>query len=348
LEVASLTAPANVGVGIPFSVSDTTSNTGGGESSSSFTRFFLSANIGLDAADIPLGGHGVNGLAPGGSQTVPLMITLPAGTVGGQYYLYAVSDADAVVAESSETNNSRYRSIKVGADLRVTDLEGPTRAAVGSTISVTDTTANVGLSGAGSSRTTFYLSNNILLDAGDFELNVWRAVGPLDAGAISSGPTTITLPAAATAGTWFILANADDLDEVGEALESNNTRSLQLSIGPDLSVSAGTMPKTVVAGSTVTVTDTVLNSGLDGSGPSITRFYISANSLLDTNDTLLDAERMVPALLANGTSTGSTPIVIPSGLSGRYYVLIVADGNSAVVESKETNNVRALSVTINP
>jgi hypothetical protein len=348
MEVASLTAPANVGAGIPFSVSDTTSNTGGGESSSSFTRFYLSANIGLDAGDTPLGGHGVSGLAPGGSETVQTTLTVPAGTVGGQYYIYAVSDANAAVAESSETNNTRYRSIKVGADLRVTDLEGPTRAAVGSTISVTDTTANVGLSGAGSSRTAFYLSSNILLEPGDFPLNVSRPVGPLDAGAMSSGPTTITLPPIATAGTWYILTNADDLGEVGEAQETNNTRSLQLTVGPDLSVSAATMAKTVVSGSTVSVNNTILNAGLDPSAPSTTRFYVSANSLLDATDTLLEAEQAVPALLPNGTHIASTPIVIPPGLSGRYYVLVVADGNNAVIESKENNNTRAISITINP
>jgi subtilase family serine protease len=290
----------------------------------------------------------VNGLAPGGSQTVPSTITLPADTVGGQYYLYAVSDADNAVGESSETNNTRYRSIKVGADLRVTDLEGPPRASVGSTISITDTTANVGLSGAGSSRTAFYLSNNILLDAGDFALNVWRPVDPLNAGASSSGSTTFTLPSFATSGTWYILANADELDQVGEAQETNNTRSFQLSIGPDLSVSAATVPKTVVAGSTLTVIDTVLNSGLDASGPSTTRFYLSVNSLLDATDTPFEAERLVPALGANSTSTGSTTLAIPAGLSGRYYIVIVADGHNAVVESKETNNTRVASITINP
>ena len=348
LEVSSLTAPTNVGTGVPFSVSDTTSNTGAGESSSSITRFYLSPNIGLDPTDTPLGSHPVGGLAPGGTQTVSMTISVPAGTVGGQYYLYAVTDADNVVGESTETNNTRSRTIRVGADLRVTDLDGPTRAAIGSTISVTDTTSNVGLSGAGSSRTAFYLSSNILLEPGDTPLNAWRPVGPLDVGATNTATTSITLPAMATTGTWYILANADDLGEVAEALENNNIRSLQLSIGPDLSVSTATVPKTVVAGSTVTVSDTVLNSGLDPSGASTTRFYISVNLALDATDTPLDAERLVPALPANGSHTGSTQIVIPSGLSGRYYLLIVADGNNAVVESKETNNIRAVSITINP
>jgi subtilase family serine protease len=348
LEVATLSAPASVGAGVAFNVTDTTANEGGGDSAASVTRFYLSAGFGLDATDLPLQSHTVDALAPGASQTVVTVVTIPAGTLGGLYYLYAVADADNVVAESTETNNTRYRSIRIGADLRVTDIDAPTRAAVGSTISVTDTTSNVGLSGAGSSRTAFYLSANILLDAGDFVLNVSRAVGPLEAGASSAGPTPITLPPAATAGTWYLLANADDLDEVGESLETNNVKSFQLSLGPDLSVSAATAPKTVTAGATISVSNTVLNSGLDTSGLSTTLFYLSVNSLLDASDTLLDAQRAVPGLGPNVTSSGSTPVPIPTGLSGRYYLIVVADGNHAVVESKETNNTRVLSVTINP
>jgi subtilase family serine protease len=348
LEVASMTAPATVGAGVAFSVSDTMSNGGGGGSTGSTTRFYLSPDSSFDATDTPLQSHAVDPLGPGASQTVATMVTVPAGTVGGQYYLIAVADANNVVAEASEINNTRLRIIRVGGDLRVSDIEGPARAAVGSTISITDTTANVGLSGAGASRTAFYLSSNSLLDASDTPLGAWRTVGPLGASALSTGSTLVTLPAIATAGTWYIIANADDLDEVAEAQETNNTRFVALPVGPDLSVSAATAPKTVTAGTTITVTETVLNSGLDASAPSSTRYYLSANSLLDATDTPLDAVRAVPVIPANGTSPGSTPVPIPAGFSGRYYVLIVADGNNVVVESKETNNVRALSITINP
>ena len=46
----------------------------------------------------------------------------------------------------------------------------------------------------------------------------------------------------------------------------------------------------VVAGATFTVTDTVKNFGVETAAPSITRFYLSLNTLLDAADIALDAE----------------------------------------------------------
>jgi subtilase family serine protease len=348
LVISTLTAPANVGEGLPFTVSYTAANQGGTTSGATVTRFHLSLNFSLDPGDVSLQSHPVNQLDAGTSQPGSVPLTVPSGTPGGLYYLFAVADADAQVAESSETNNNRYVSIRVGADLRVADFDVPARAAVGSTISVTDMTSNVGIGPAGASRTAFYLSANSLLDANDFDLDAFRSVDPLNAGASSVGTTVVTLPAAASTGVWYLLAQADAAGQVAESLETNNVRFAAINLGPDLSVSAASAPGTVVAGTSITVTDTVKNSGADIAPPSTTRFYLSVNSLLDANDTLLGAERSVPALGVDATSMGSTSVAIPAGLSGRHYLIIVADGDGVVVESKETNNTRTISLTINP
>ena len=190
---------------------------------------------------------------------------------------------------------------------------------------------------------------NILLDEGDFDLHASRTVGPLDPGASSVGtPMTITLPSEATAGAWFVLARADDGGEVAEATETNNIKYAVVNIGPDLDVTTSTQPGTVTAWTSITVSDTVKNLGLDIAPPSTNRFYLSVNSLLDAGDTLLAAERAVPALGFNATSTGPTSVAIPAGLSGRHYLIIVSDGYGVLPESKETNNSRAVALTINP
>ncbi|RJQ51146.1 MAG: hypothetical protein C4526_10830, partial [Nitrospiraceae bacterium] len=40
-------------------------------------------------------------------------VTIPADTASGAYYIIAVSDADGVVAETNETNNSKEKAIIV-------------------------------------------------------------------------------------------------------------------------------------------------------------------------------------------------------------------------------------------
>jgi hypothetical protein len=39
---------------------------------------------------------------------------------------------------------------------------------------------------------------------------------------------------------------------------------------------------------------------------------------------------------------------VPAGLSGRYYLIVVADGRNAVTEARENNNLRLISMMINP
>jgi subtilase family serine protease len=348
LTVSALSVPANIAPAVPFTATYTVTNSGGSSGGESTTRFYLSSDLKLDETDRSLGSQLTLALDPDQSRPGTISLTVPADTVGGVHYVIAVADGNQQVAESAETNNTRFASTRVGPDLRVATLSVPVRASVGSTFSVTESTKNFGPAGAGSSRTAFYLSANALLDASDTPLNVWRPVEPLDPNETSLASSTITLPAIATAGTWYIIANADDLNQVDEAYETNNTKAAAVGVGPDLGVSAATSPSTVTAGTSITVTDTIKNSGLDTAATSRTRFYLSLNTLLDGGDTPFAVDREVLPLAPNATNMGSTTLAIPSGLSGRYYLLIVADGYAAVAESSETNNIRVISLTINP
>ena len=133
---------------------------------------------------------------------------------------------------------------------------------------------------------------------------------------------------------------------MAETQETNNTRYTTILIGPDLTVSLLSAPLTAAPGSTVVVTDTVKNSGTGTAAASVTRFYLSTNAVFDASDVLLSGERSVPALAANATNAGTTNVVLPSGLSGLYYIIAVADGPGTVAETNETNNALPKGITI--
>jgi subtilase family serine protease len=98
---------------------------------------------------------------------------------------------------------------------------------------------------------------------------------------------------------------------------------------------------TIQAGSTTTVSDTVVNQGAGLSASSTTRFYLSIDGALDPTDVLVPGSRSVPALGTDTTSPGSTAITIPGGMAaGSYYLLAKADADEAAAETLETNNVR--------
>ncbi|MCI0686777.1 MAG: hypothetical protein L0Y54_06000, partial [Sporichthyaceae bacterium] len=192
--VYSLTVPATAAAGQSITVTDTNRNQGSGSASPSVTRYFLSVDTALDAADVPLGERSVPVLAAGASNTASTALTVPAGTATGGWYVIAKADAGESVPETSEVNNLASRWLQIGADLVVSAWSAPSSGGAGESITVTDTTRNQGGGAAQASVTQYFLSANSVLDGADIVLGS-RAVPALDSGASSSGSATLTLPA---------------------------------------------------------------------------------------------------------------------------------------------------------
>ena len=351
LAVSIVAAPSATGAGSTISVTDATRNDGGGPTGvPTTTRFYLSRDSLFDASDVLLaGGRTVNSLAPAESSTGSSTVTVPAGTPGGVYYLLARADADSVLVETQEFNNTALRQLQVGGDLTVSSLTVPSRGGAGASIVITDTTSNTGGGSVAASTTRFYLSSNSSLDAGDVLLPGGRSVLGLDAGTSSTGSTTTTLPANAATGTYYIIARADADDAVTETQESNNTSARIITIGIDLIVSAFSVPSVGGAGSTLVVTDTVMNQGGGSAASSVTRVYLSTNTTLEAGDTLLSGSRTVNPLGSGESSTGTITVTIPAGVAaGSYYLIALADADASVAEASETNNTAARTITIGP
>ncbi len=350
LVIYTLTLPASAGSGDLISVSDTTRNQGPGVATPSTTRFYLSTNLTLDAADTPLGGgRAVPSLSAGAASAGSTSLALPSGLSSGTYYIFAKADGDGTVFESSDANNTLARAISIGPDLTVSSLVVPATVAPGALVSVTDTVRNQGGGVAGATTTRFYLSTNISLDAGDTVLDGSRSVPPLAAGASSTGSASVAIPADLGVGTYYVIAKADADGAVAESSEANNTMARSVQSGADLVVSSLTVPSTVGAGTTIVVTDTTKNQGSAPAGISTTRFYLSTNLALDDADTLLGGGRPVAALGPGASSGGTTSLTIPAGLAvGTYYVIAKADADNAVAESAESNNTLARAISVGP
>lgn len=280
LVVSAMSAPAFAGAGAPITITETTRNQGSGPAQASSTRYYLSLNNVVDAGDVLLGARAVGALAPGVSSPGSATVTIPAGTAAGTYYLFAKADGEEAVIEDRESNNLYAVNITIGADLAISAFTAPTDAGAGSSITLSDTTRNQGTGTAVASTTSFYLSVDALLDSGDALLGS-RAVPELAAGATSSGSVTATIPAGTATATYYVFAKADAGELVSEVSEANNTSMRTLRVGPDLQVSAFSAPATAGAGATISVTDTTRNQGGGAAPASTTRFYLSANNVLD-------------------------------------------------------------------
>jgi subtilase family serine protease len=347
LIVSAITTPAASGAGQTLTVTDTTKNQGGGTAGVSLTQLYLSADTTLDASDALLGSRSIAEMAAGASNSGSTAVSIPEGTAAGTWYILANADGQGAVTETSESNNNMVRSIKMGPDLIVTSISAPSSAGAGQTISVTDTTKNQGGGAAGAFRTSVYLSTNSTLDASDTLLGA-RSVAELAPGASSSGSTPVSMPEGTAAGTWYILAQADDQGAVTETSESNNYVARSIKLGPDLTVTAISAPSSAGAGQTISATDTTKNQGGGAAGVSLTQIYLSTDTALDASDTLLGS-RSVAALAAGASSSGSSAVPIPEGTAaGNWYILAKADGPGAVTETSESNNYLVKSIKLGP
>ena len=345
LVVTSFSAPSESGAGATISVTDTTRNQGAGAAPATNTRYYLSVNNILDSGDVLLGSRAVAALAPGVSDTGSVALTLPAGISAGTYYLLAKADGDDALVETQEGNNTYLTTITIGGDLVITAFTAPANAGAGLAITVTDTTRNQGAGATAPSTTTYYLSTNTTLDAGDLVLGS-RAVPALAAGVSDTGSVTVTIPAGTATGTYFLFAKADAGDAVSETVETNNYTYRTLRIGPDLLIASFSAPWASGAGATISVTDTTRNQGGGAAPASSTRYYLSSNFTLDSGDTLLGS-RAVAALAPGVSDTGTVALTLPLGLTaGTYYLFAKADGDDAVVENDEGNNLWGTTITI--
>jgi subtilase family serine protease len=94
----------------------TVENRGGGDAAATRLRFFLSTNTKLDATDISLDASlSLAGLAAGAEAPVTVDVPIPTATSGGLYYVFARVDADDEVAETQESNNTLWRTVRVSA-----------------------------------------------------------------------------------------------------------------------------------------------------------------------------------------------------------------------------------------
>ena len=145
LTITSLTVAPRAAAGATVSIGDTTRNQGSGAAPGSVTRFFLSKDALLDAADPVLGSRAIDPLAVGAVSAGATSVTLPSPLAAGSYFVFAKADAPNQIVEVNESNNTRPATVKIGPDLVVAALTVPARAAAGATVTVTDVIRNDGL-----------------------------------------------------------------------------------------------------------------------------------------------------------------------------------------------------------
>jgi hypothetical protein len=363
LKVMSVVTPVTTFSGQTIPVSAVIKNIGTGPTmvSSWHDRIYfgsdpLNFGTGQLIANIPHNGI----LAVDSSYTVSTNIAIPAG-IFGQRYVYVVSDFNNEVFENAAESNNVGISDTIEViltpppDLFADNLIFPDTIHNNQTTVLNYTVVNQG--GSTIPNTSWY-DHVYISQAPVFNANFISYAGsvnnygPMTVGDPAIKVNSFTMPTWAS-GQYYYYVQLDKGNQVFEYnFESNNTvRSVGtfIVVNPDLRVSGITHPDTATAGHSIPINWLTIN---DGPGHLYsrywyTRIYVSNQQTFNANTaTLLKTNyEYVPLMKAGDTLHEATNITLPDGISGSWYVHVVADYSNIVYENGQEANNTGTSAT---
>lgn len=350
LTVTSLLNPSRAGTGQPVVLTNVIANIGSPTSNATWRyRIYISTNSTVTTNDTVLAtSQTFFDIASQTSITNTDTVLIPANNPTGTCYFGVVVDYDNNVIESNEANNARSSApftVYYGPDLTVLSVIGPTAAGTGQMLTLTNILANVGVGAAGNWRYRIYLSTNSTITTNSAILTTQGVYNDFPPQTSMTNFDTVTVPPSTAPGVYFFGVIIDFDNIVAESNELNNVRAsgaVNISIGPDLAVPSVTGPSTAGTAQTLTLTNILANIGTGTAGSWRYRIYLSTNSLITTNATVLTTQGAYVDFPAQTAMTNYDTVMIPAGTTpGTYYFGVIIDFDNSVLESNEGNNTGA-------
>ncbi len=356
LIVMNIQNPSTAFSGQSITVQWQVTNTGQGGTLNQqwFDVVYLSKDTLPDATDQFLGSaRNSSELPPGKTYAQSGTFTLPDG-INESYYLFVVANAYKEVRETDQTNNTAHGTIATfvqlapPADLQVTSIVPPNFIFSGDTIDLAYTVAN---NGSGPTVTSswydyIYLSKDSVFTGSSVLLESFSRTEALAAGANYTKVQRVRMPQGLS-GKYYFFVRTDVWNNVYEhAAENNNTGmsdSVKILLTPpvDLVVTQIIIPASANNNDTVLVKWRIENSGGSATQNIIWNDYIflSKSRPFDQDSAILLGNTANGASLSPGEGyDAQTSVMIPSNVSGNYYVYVNADFNNRVYEHTFENN----------
>ncbi|MDZ8081864.1 MAG: CARDB domain-containing protein [Nostoc sp. DcaGUA01] len=341
--------PSVGSVGGSLEVSYQVKNQGTGSSASYHqTKFYLSTNTTLSNDDTYLDSdYFFSSIAAGAYSASTTTINISNSIAVGNYYLLYQADGNNNIAETNESNNIVSKAISIKkADLIIQNAINPSVGSVGGSLEVSYQVKNQGVGSAGYNQTKFYLSTNTTLSNDDIYLDS-DYLSPIAAGAYDAVTSTINISNSIATGNYYLLYQADGNKNIAESNENNNIVAKAIAIKKaDLIIQNAINPSVGTVGENIEVSYQVKNQGAGSAGYNQTKFYLSTNTTLSSDDTYLGYDFFSPIAAGTYSAITSTINISNSIAIGNYYLLYQADGNNDIAESNETNNIVAKGISI--
>ena len=353
-------SPSLAGVAGYIKVDISIQNQGDDNASPFYSHYYLSTDTNAIAS-----GHYVNqlyspsGLLAGETFSGTLSMFIPAATPPGDYYFGVIVDKSDRVDESNESNNIEWFPITivdndVDINLMSTALS-KTSLSSGDMINLSARLQNLGSNnmGADASTVSYHLSSDPIITPTDTLLGVQNTPTLNRWGMPSVNVSLYNAVINVAPGTYYIgaIADADNaLVERDEGNNGNGSTGIAITVvsDPDLIISSFTGISETEAGRWAGTGVVVSNIGGSRSAAFDTRYYLSTDAHITTDDQYLNKYFRRISGMPGGTSyTSNENVFIPAGLApGTYYIGVIADALNQAPESDEANNSASFPITV--
>lgn len=363
LVVTKITAPSSDSSGSTINIQWYLKNNGPGTlfNAGIKDRILLSANPVYN----PIGNiellqksYNTGQLAVGDSALQQAAVQLPNG-IAGNYYIYINTDYANAVFENDRENNNITRTV---APISIVltpwpDLQGdnvllvPDTATAGEVVPVSYHVTNRGQGATRQSVWTdkLYISRSPVFDsAAATFLRSFTHNGILLKDSGYQVNTSVLIPGSVAGGRYYIYLYCDADNNIYEYTdEGNNVKrgdSIYIKQYPpvDLALTDIITPDSASSGNPVNITWSVINNAQavtlqtqwkDG-------LYLSSDTVLGGGDLLVKEVTHSGALAAGMSYTVNHNFIVPNGISGKFYALMVADNNNVNIDVNRSNNYK--------
>lgn len=279
-------------------------------------------------------------------RTATLATSMPSMLMPGRYRIGAIVDATNVVREATEANNTAVSGeFLVGPDVEVA-VTAPGSTGPSEPISVPVVITSRG-SPVTSTLYRMYLSTDQIFDVSDVLVGTGTA-------AVAGQPSLAfqaqgVVPANIIPVAYYVIVVVDANNTILELDETNNVGISEETVdvvGPDVAVTDISGDANAYRGQPYTVRATLRNVGGTTAQAFYYTFYFSDNQLVTATDPAVC--EFGPITLAPGIDLPVEHVcTIPATLPlVPYYVGIIADSTTVVLEGDERNNIRFRRPTV--
>ncbi len=292
-------------------------------------------------------------LLPNDSIDNQMTVNIPNG-ISGNFYIFIHTNYDQAVYEGGMTSDNKTKGASIlitlapWADLQLKNLIIADSLTPGENYTVSfDVKNNGNTSINGSSWTDkLYISTYPDFDTTATLLSTFIHSQVLDTAVTYQNNFSSLLSSSLSSGYYFFFAQTDENNSIFEYLYENNNifRSDPIFIKPypiNLALTAFSAPDSTFSGQNINVQWTTINNSTKPTLPSFwfDALYLSLDSIWDPGSDILVKEwKQNGPLLAGNSYSTSKNALIPNGLSGDYYLIMITDHTNINNESATGDN----------